>query len=634
VATAGALTVLLGAVLLVVALRGGSYDVVPRLQASIVVWWLVALAVGFGLLPRRRLPATTRVAVIALLGLAAWITIGLSWTDSAERTIEEAVRPIAYAGLVLLVAWTFGPLERTIAVGVVTAIAGAVCLLALLTRLAPDVASSALAESEYARSRLDYPFNYWNALGCWAAMTAALGLAFSAHARTRPMRGVSLAVASFAPVVAYLTYSRTAVFSVGLAAVLVVAFSSRRWLAVANVVVAGVAATAVVLVIRGTPEIARGTGTAGRTTVAIALLAAALVAALAGALAPHARLGALRMPPRVFRHVAQVLAIGALAVAVLAGGGLASAAWRSFQGADKPLAGDPAQRLTTLGGNRHDLWPVALDVFADNPVHGTGAGTFEFFWNRDPRRSGHVIDAHSLYIESLAELGAAGLLLILVALGALAIGSVRAIRGQPDGAARGALVGCSAALLVFCVSAGVDWMWESTAIAAMALVLGTLAAARHGDRNGSAEITARPRWGVRVVGAAAAGLIVLVQVPVLVGASQVRSSQTAASDGRLVDALGDANGAADVAPWAATPRLQRALVLERVGQYSAAETAAGQATSREPHNWALWLVLARIRAERGRGTAALAAVARARALNPRAPLFKPGVARSLGQPGG
>jgi hypothetical protein len=242
-----------------------------------------------------------------------------------------------------------------------------------------------------------------------------------------------------------------------------------------------------------------------------------------------------------------------------------------------------------------------------------------------------VLDAHSVLIESLAEVGLLGALLVAVAFGALLVGAVRAPARAGEGPARGAAVGCTAAFIVFCVSAGVDWMWESTAVACAGLILGTLAVA------GSRPLAGRPRAWLRVgVGLAAAAAIV-VQLPVLVGASQLRASQAEARHGQFVEALSDANAAVQAQPWAASAYLQRALVLEQVGQLAAAAGAVEHATRLESTNWQHWLLLGRIEAERGRIRPALAAVARARRLNPRAPIFQPGVARQFtrgDQPGG
>jgi hypothetical protein len=623
------LAALLGVAVLVVALRGGSYDEVARSETFVSVWWVAALALGFGLVPLNRWSPAVRIAVAALAGLAAWTALGLLWSDSAERTMAEATRVIGYAGVVMLVAWSFGDRDRPRVAGVLTAVGGVVCALALASRLMPTVLSSALGRSGYAASRLDYPFNYWNSLGCWAAMTLALALAASVHASSRWMRGAAIAIAAVAPVVAYLTYSRTALVSVAVSSLLVVALSSRRWLAAVNALIATAAAAVIVLAIRGAPEIARGTGTAGRSTVLVAIAVAVVLAVVAVTAGSRERLARVRVPPRLWwRRIVPALAAALVLLGVVFGPALADRAWDSFQGPETPLGADPAQRLTSLGGTRSAQWEVALSIFGRHALHGIGGGTFEFAWNQDPRRTGHVVDAHSLYLEALAELGWPGGILIVAALGALLLAAVRsAVRG-PDGPARGAAAGCAAAFAVFCLTAGVDWMWESTAIAVMALTLGALAAA------GPVVRAARLRWPARAGAAALAAVVVIAQLPALVGGVQVRTSQDSAGSGRLADAVVQASSAARTEPWGATGHLQLALALERIGRLGEAASAARRAVANEPQNWELWLVIGRIDAERGRIRPALEAIARARDLNPRSPLFQPGVARALSRQAG
>ena len=45
----------------------------------------------------------------------------------------------------------------------------------------------------------------------------------------------------------------------------------------------------------------------------------------------------------------------------------------------------------------------------DEPLHGTGAGSFEAHWLRERPISFYARDAHNLYLETLGELGALGL---------------------------------------------------------------------------------------------------------------------------------------------------------------------------------------------------------------------------------
>jgi hypothetical protein len=553
-------------------------------------------------------------AVASGIGLAIWIALGLTWTESAERTVIELTRVLGFVGVVLGLGWGFVGREWRLAVVSLTVAAAAVCLIALVSRLVPGMLSSPLESAGLAR-RLSYPLNYWNSLGCWAAMSFALTLAWSAHAPTWAARGAALASGCLATSVVYLTYSRSAAAGVIIAAVAVLALSPHRWLLAAHIAAAAAATGAIVLAIRSEPAIARGTGGEGAATVALVVVVAMAGCVLVGYATGRAGVERLRTPPRRTRIALVVCLATALLTAAAVGPALANRVWQSFERPTPSLTGDPAQRFSTLGGTRRALWQASLSAFRRDPLSGTGAGTFEFVWNRDPRRSYFVRDAHSLYLESLGEIGLPGALLVVATLGALLVGAFRTVRRATDTLGRGAAAGCFAALLVFCVAAGVDWMWESTAVAAMALAAGSVAA-------GAGAAPAPPRGVVRRAPLAVGALLVLaVQVPVLGAAVQVRTSQQAAARGDLEEAVGDATNAVHIAPWQASGYVQRALLLERLTLGMRAAADARRATRREPTNWEHWLILGRIEAERGNVNAALAAVRRAADLNPRAPLF-------------
>ncbi|HKG36851.1 MAG TPA: tetratricopeptide repeat protein, partial [Solirubrobacterales bacterium] len=79
----------------------------------------------------------------------------------------------------------------------------------------------------------------------------------------------------------------------------------------------------------------------------------------------------------------------------------------------------------------------------------------------------------------------------------------------------------------------------------------------------------------------------------------------------------------DAEPWAASPREQLALVYEARGEYAAAESAIRDAMAREPANWRLPLVLARIEARTGRRQTAKATFLRYRHLRPLSGYYSP-----------
>jgi Flp pilus assembly protein TadD len=99
------------------------------------------------------------------------------------------------------------------------------------------------------------------------------------------------------------------------------------------------------------------------------------------------------------------------------------------------------------------------------------------------------------------------------------------------------------------------------------------------------------------------------------------SSQAAVRDDDLASAADDARRAIALEPWASEPRLQLALVQEQAGDLAAAADSVGAAIDRNPDHWSLWLVRARVLTRLGRIAPAEDALARARGLDPRAPLF-------------
>ena len=158
-----------------------------------------------------------------------------------------------------------------------------------------------------------------------------------------------------------------------------------------------------------------------------------LVAAVTIACAAGTALEASRVPPanRSSRRVprltlAVALVIGAIAVVIRTG-------------STEPRA---------------SLWRVAWHHFESHVAFGSGAGTFALAWARsgliDTR--GGALDAHSLYLETLSELGLVGLALLLVFL-ALPL-------ARPSRLGAGLAPVAAGAYVVFVVHAALDWDWE------------------------------------------------------------------------------------------------------------------------------------------------------------------------------
>jgi O-antigen ligase len=185
-------------------------------------------------------------------------------------------------------------------------------------------------------------------------------------------------------------------------------------------------------------------------------LACAAVALLHLRLAPAAAAD-LALSPRVRRGIAIAT------IPVVFGIGLLVAT-----GGQHQTVQSGAARVATLDTNRGALWGVALDAFAAHPVTGVGTSSFAVEWLRERKEVDRALDAHSLYIETLAELGLVGALLLAAFLVASGSGMVAAARAAPRDPV---VVAGTAAVVAFAVHAGFDWDWESPALSITALVM-------------------------------------------------------------------------------------------------------------------------------------------------------------------
>jgi len=120
-------------------------------------------------------------------------------------------------------------------------------------------------------------------------------------------------------------------------------------------------------------------------------------------------------------------------------------------------------------GRRNDriaYWRVAAKDFESHVAIGSGAGTYAAYWSRHPERAYFVpFHAHSVYLETAAELGVVGvgLLLVMLALPLSSIASRDPIR-----------LGAACGFLAFVLHAGVDWDWDVPVVTTAALYLASV----------------------------------------------------------------------------------------------------------------------------------------------------------------
>lgn len=628
------------ALLVGLALAGGGFDVTARHIAGLAVWLVVVGLLVLGGAARATPAAPFYWTAGLLLGLSLLSAMSSLWSGSVELSVIEADRVLVYLGVFLaafLIAQTDQRRQR-FAEGLTIAIA-IVALLALGSRLLPNLLE--LSDSISGGPRLRYPLGYWNANGALIGIGVAMLLWSSRQAAWTALRWASTAAIPAVLLALYLTYSRGGVVTLLIAAGLTIALSRDRLWLLATFGAGVLGALPAVLAVQARRNIAdnipgQAAADQGVTVLLILLAGIALTLLLFAAIRWAERRGGERTGRAIelsrnrtlLRRVAIAAAVLAIGAAIAVGG----RAWDQFTGSDLRVLSQPEERFSQLGGaGRHDFYGVAIDAFAEKPLLGSGAGTYEFAWERNRSIDQPLRDAHSLYLEAFAELGLAGGLLVLGLVGALLWFGLSAWRAAPH--PRRELYGMLlAAMVAFAVAAGFDWFWEIAALGTVFfLIAGVLVAARcaqltptgrpeaEDDENGESG-----RFGLAVAGLAVAWIAAAALVGPLLVERELEASQSAAAEGDVAAAVDHAGTARSIEPFAASPYVQLGLLAELQADYATAAERLTQAIDREDRNWQLYYLRSRVEGQAGNPAAARADLERARRLNPRAPELQAG----------
>ena len=211
-----------------------------------------------------------------------------------------------------------------------------------------------------------------------------------------------------------------------------------------------------------------------------------------------------------------------------------------------------------------------------------------------------ALNAHNLYLETLAELGPLGLALLLTAF-AMPFVALRRARGRP-GATAGA-----AAFAAFAVHAGVDWDFQLVAVSLAALFCAAWSSSRRATGRRVAPAPAAGGSGLVALGAA--GVLAIVAQ---VGNSALAQSRAALDRDDPVQAARFARRAERWEPWSFEPRQVLGEARLADGHLAAARVSLRQALMFDPLN-ARWLDLAAASS----GSARSGALAEARRLDPK-----------------
>jgi hypothetical protein len=498
-----------------------------------------------------------------LAALTAWTAFECARPGAATRGMPLVQRDALYLAL----AWcAFLVVRRTT---VQAALCGCLAAIAALTSYGLAVLLLGPVTADVYEGRLLFlPVGYANGMGMLAALGLLLALGIAVES---PPRGAALAAGAAVPLALALalTESRGAQLAAcaGVALALA-AHPRRRQLAAAALVILPLPA---VLAVVGSHLHAIDDGAPSRV---VAHDSRVLAVLLAGAVCVQV-LWASAPAPVLARRLERI------ALPVCVGAAVLAAAFVIVHGLD-------------VGGDRTAYWHVAWGDAQANPLLGSGPGSYASAWLEHRTNGTSALNAHSLFLETLAELGPVGLVLLCAA---LAVPLTR-VRRAPIGAS------CAYAALV--VHLALDWDWQLPVVIAAGLVC---AAALLSD---GASWTPPPR--ARGLVLAGAAMLALFSAAGALGSSAIDDAMRAEHSGSWGEVEWLAATARTWQPWSATPvRLQGDAAAAR-GDRPAARRLYREAVGRDPTDVRAWVGLALV----GTGVEHREALARLAGLDPRA----------------
>ena len=548
--------------------------------------------------------------LLGLAGFAVWQLSSILWSTGAAIPVQETERTLVYVSAVAALLLCLTPIRSAslltgVAVGITV-----VAVYALGTRVAPGTLGGAYDPSS--GYQLAKPIGYANGLALLLVLGFALSAGLMLHAR-RPL--ATLAGAAVVPqlTAVYFTFSRSAFAVLAVAVAVIVALERERLRTIATL--SGPLATAAFgtwLCSRNPALTAAGatlhTAQVQGHALARHLLALCLVAAGLSAVARADRwyTHSLRFRPRVSVRTAAVGVVVGLVAGSMAVGGPVSAFGRVTHdfAAPRPLpaAPDPAHRLLSVQGNgRADYWTVAARMVEEHPALGEGSGSFARSWTRErPIADDETRDAHNLYLETLAELGPIGFVLLLLAL----VSPAAALAHERP---TGLMPAAAGAYVAFLLHAAIDWDWE---IPILTLVALACAASLIASSRRTSRVTLTGRF--RVVGLAGSAALLSAALVAHVGNRAAADAARALARGDAAAAARDAKRARAWMPWSYQPWQLLGEAQFAEGAPRRAGASLRHATSLDGGQWSVWYDLALTEQDRRSETA----MAHAHDLNP------------------
>jgi hypothetical protein len=560
-----------------------------------------------------------------LLAFAALSALSIVWSVQPEYSWLDSGRLLAYGGVfctgVALV--RIAPARWPAVLGGLALAAVIVCGYALATKVFP-----AGLDATDVFARLNEPYGYWNAVGLSAAMGVIccmwLGARRGGHALARALAYPAVGLLLLTLVLAY-SRGALAALAVGLALWFCVVPLRMRS---AALLIVGALGAGVVLAWDFSEHALSSEGVALAERVPaghqlgvliVAMLIALTLVGIAVGFATGRRAPSLQARRRAGAALLAVIALAVLAfVGALAHSqrGLTGTISNDVSSLTNPNAKPPPNtpgRLTAVASVRARYWKEALQVFDAHPLLGAGAEGYRTAHLRYENETLEVRHAHGFVVQTLADLGLAGLAVALALLFSWLLTAARAthllqrswtrwnvrpVEPLPYTPERIGLLAMLCVVVTFGVHSLIDWTWYVPGDACVALLCAGWLAGR-GPLNARRRTQpARPHVDYARMALAAAALI----AALLAAWSQwqPQRSENARQEALQLLAAGSQAGARAAAeravsrnPLSAEALFTLATVEQRADQPSLARMTLERAVRLQPSNPQTWLELGR-----------------------------------------
>jgi hypothetical protein len=618
--------------------KGGSdLSRLTTVELALVVAGGVLVAAGVVHGRKGRLDGGT--ALVAFSALAGLTALSVLWSIAPDLSWIEANRTLIYlvmfaAGISLA---RLAPDGWAVVLRGILLAAAAVVGYALASRVWPG---SLAANEVYAR--IGQPYGYWNAVGVTAGLAIPpalwLGARRSGH---QPANALAYPLLGLLVVALFLTYSRGALAAVIVALAVWFAFVPLRVRSIVVLAVSVAGAAPVILwalskdaFTKDLTPLSVRESVAGEfgfllLTMCVLLLAAGLAIGFSvGRRAPTAltrrRVGVAAV---TFACLVPLVAFTSVAFSQRGLTGTISDRFHQLTTETSKTSGGP-RRLTQTSSSRGRYWRNASHIFADHLGGGTGAGTFgmaRLRYRKDQLVARH---AHGFFAQTAADLGLAGLVVVLAFAAAWLAAVFRTTGARarwwrpaeggpvPWDAERVGIVAIALAALVFGLHSSIDWTWFVPGPAVMGIFVAGFAAGRGpvpvlaGAGAAGRSVPAAPtrpaslqgwlwpsrREPLRLLLAAGVAITALLCAWAVLqpkrSDSAVHDALSLVTQGRFQDAAKKADRAHQLDPLSPRPLLVKAAVQDSAGDVHGSLVTLQTAVIHQPSNPQLWIKLA------------------------------------------